>query len=278
MLQAQSVQTGEKIVSLNAAWPCIYGSEDEGWYDCPIGVEHGKYVLGPPITQPDLSAEVEFTLDQPTRYFLDGVARCDGCYNVLASWQFTLLQWDGSAWQAVWIGFADHIERCTQWDQGCRFDASAPEPGTLELGRYKLWAQSSDGAQGFRLKTEINISLKQVVEVALPELEKGLANCQAALASGKAQIATLARQLKTMQSAEAMAGGSTNIVDDLALLQQLSQLSNPERILEALDPQRGIVRLKARIAIEQELIGDAANRCAALAARLAALKSGQGTF
>lgn len=276
-VQAQSVQSADVLVPLKADWPCYFQDTDGKWYDCPKEVVGGNYVLGPPIAPPELSAEVTFDIDEPTRYYIDGVARCDGCYNVMGGGQWVLLHWDGSAWQSVWVGFADHVEKCTRWDEGCDFTAPAPGPGLLEPGRYKLWVQSSDGAAGFRARTLIDIAIRKVVEVDLGKLKQAVANCEAALAQGKAQLAALESQLKALQDAEALSlgGHRANVIDDLAQLHEFEKGPGYEHVLELLDPIRKIKHLEDRIALERRAFADAQAMCRELSDQLAALKAGQ---
>ena len=131
------------LTSLSGGWPCYYKSQDR-WYDCPTRVISGRYVLGDPIRPPAVNVAREFTVAEPGRLFVDGVARCEGCQQLLNDRQFQLQVWDGSRWGVIPLGLGDRVQRCMNWADSCqnkgRADSVAVRPG-----RYRLWAHTGYG-------------------------------------------------------------------------------------------------------------------------------------
>ena len=85
--------------------------------------------------------QTDFSLSRPGRLFIDGVARCDGCQDLLGPSQLGLRRWDGRRWAEVPLGQANRIVACNRWSEGC---AGADARGSIDVapGSYRLFAQT----------------------------------------------------------------------------------------------------------------------------------------
>ena len=146
--------------TLSASWPC-YLKLYEKWYDCPTRVVGGKYVLGEPLPPPILNAYTEFTVSRADRLFVDGVARCENCQQLMNDWQLALQRWDGARWTNLFLGQANRVISCAGWSERCNDTGGRAWLGVAP-GRYRLWAHtgfSTGGGGDFYPRTQLELAV-----------------------------------------------------------------------------------------------------------------------